>query len=132
LQLLAGKEQQNVTEDPGQRYRIGNCVVDRQKQRAASRVSTYDGADQRCVAMIKGYLQFATHLAGPADAGVPHPQRNAGRFFGDEVRISANVALDMHPQKQMPALQCVKDLTPRHCGPGADERRAHDEMGGEI
>ena len=41
FQFLAKKEQQNVAEDPGQRYRVRNCVVDRQQQRAAGPIATY-------------------------------------------------------------------------------------------
>jgi hypothetical protein len=70
FQFLAGKEQQNITKDPGQRYRVGNCVVCRQQQRATSRIATYDCSDQRRVVMIKGYLQLAAHLTRPANVGV--------------------------------------------------------------
>ena len=78
--------------------------------------------------MIEGDLQLAAHLARPADVGVAHPQRNARRLIGDEFRMSAGVAFDAGPQKRMPPLQRVEDLTPRRSGSRADERRAHDEV----
>jgi hypothetical protein len=78
--------------------------------------------------MIEGYLQLVAHLARPADVGVTDPQRNAGRLIGDESRISPDVAFDARPQKRVPPLQRVENLTPRRCCPGPDERRAHDEV----
>src|SRR5262245_22385581 len=83
FQFLVGKEQQNVTEDPGQRYRVGYCMVGGQQQRAVSRIATYDCPDQWRFAMIKGYLQLAAHLARPAEVGVTHAQRNASSLLGD-------------------------------------------------
>src|SRR6185295_6797607 len=57
-----------------------------------------------------------------------YPQRNARRLIGDEFRTSAGVAFDAHPQKRVPALQCVDHLTPRCSGSDTDECRAHDEV----
>ena len=73
-----------------------------QQQSATSRFATYNCSDQWRVLMIKGYLQFAAHLARPADVGVTHPQRNAPHLIPDEFRIGAGAAFDAHPQKRVP------------------------------